>query len=132
MMRDAAGEPSESIAMSIQNAAAVDESPGAGQVVYIIEHPHGFFKIGLSQHPLRRLDEIQGSTPYRIELIAFKGFRNAELAEEILHEYFSESHIRGEWFDIADELYPLLIDETRESLKTIVQRDSRYPGIEDS
>jgi len=129
---ETADEPLTEIGRQIKAAVEMDQSDGIGQALYVIAHPHPFYKIGLSQHPGERFKQIQINCPYELQVIAFDGYRNATLAEEILHEHFSDRRVRGEWFDIHDELMALLFDENSDrSLRSIVVEDERYPGLED-
>ena len=117
------------IVAELRDAVEFDESPGKGQALYVIAHHHGFYKIGLSTDPIRRVREIQEYCPYDVELISFSGFRNSQLAEEILHDHFDEQHVRGEWFEIHDEIMPLLFDREERSLEDVVKDHEAYPGL---
>lgn len=116
-----------SIVREVETAVAKDESTGQSQALYIIGHPHKLYKIGISADPIGRVEALQSGSPYLLEIVAFEGFEDATKAEEILHDHFSESHIRGEWFDIHDEMLELVFSDKGKSVRDIVCADDEYP-----
>ena len=61
-----------------------------------------YVKIGYSQDPQQRFAELQVGNPQELSLFArFPGSRETEHA---LHQSFSHSRIRGEWFMATDEI----------------------------
>jgi len=124
--QESSDESQTSVIMEMVEAASMDQTSIGGRVVYVIAHPHNFYKIGISEDPIRRLNEIQEASPYKLEIIAFEGFREPEVAESILHDYFSNDNIRGEWFDIHDELMTILFSEGGKSLREIVVGSEEY------
>jgi len=74
--------------------------------VYVIRHEQGFLKIGRADDPIARRDQIQTSSPYEIDLwkVALCSndadyFLDYPHMEDYLHSEFSDSLVRGEWFD---------------------------------
>ena len=66
---------------------------------------NGSYKIGISNSPKYRERTLQSEKP-EIELVHSKQFhkRNiAEIFEKVLHEFFKNKRIRGEWFQLTDE-----------------------------
>jgi hypothetical protein len=64
----------------------------------------GFYKIGISNNPARRLVGIQASTPFDVRIIlVIKLDDDAEPIEAELHDYFSAKKERGEWFRLSEE-----------------------------
>lgn len=80
--------------------------------VYIAKHEHGFYKIGMSKTPWRRVNTINYSCPYRIELLGTISPKNGtdSVLEKLLHSYYSPLQREGEWFDIPDEEMESLIE----------------------
>jgi hypothetical protein len=82
--------------------------------VYFIKQ-NEFVKIGRSNKPFKRLNDMQVSTPYELKLVGFVPCQNmhyAKVLENRLHSQCKKSHIRGEWFkdDVLDgifETYPV-------------------------
>lgn len=75
-----------------------DEHPD--KIVYIIEHPHGFVKIGVSSQPLRRLDTFQTGCPYGLSLLGVIETDEPFSVEASLHEKYEGEKQSGEWFNL--------------------------------
>jgi hypothetical protein len=70
--------------------------------LYLIKQ-EGYFKIGISKTPARRLAVLQASTPFDVEIVLLIPIKiNAVVVEKQLHDYFSGKHIRGEWYALTD------------------------------
>ena len=61
----------------------------------------GYYKIGFSNDPLKRLAELQVGNPSSIELVGT--IPGTFLEERRLHTLFKGKRIRGEWFALSDE-----------------------------
>jgi hypothetical protein len=71
--------------------------------LYIFEQ-EGYYKIGISNDPARRLSALQSSTPFEVKIFFVLEFGgDAEPIEKALHEYFSRKHIRGEWYKLSKQ-----------------------------
>jgi hypothetical protein len=71
--------------------------------VYAIGMPEGPVKIGFSSNLHERLQQIQISCPFRVELIHFRKCKDrvhARNHERILHKIYSDECVIGEWFNI--------------------------------
>lgn len=86
------------------------------ETIYAIEHPHGFVKIGRATDVRERLANIRIGSPFDLKLVL--SFETAEggSLERHLHETLSDSHQRGEWFDVSP-------DTVRELFTEIVEDD---------
>jgi len=73
-------------------------------IIYAIrcEEPVAY-KFGVSVDPVQRLLELQIANPSKLYLVAECGFSNALDIESRIHNYLSESRIRGEWFLPTDD-----------------------------
>ncbi|MCB0735994.1 MAG: GIY-YIG nuclease family protein [Bacteroidetes bacterium] len=63
------------------------------------------YKIGISNSPEYRERTLQSEKP-NIELLLTKEFHKrsiAQIFEKVLHEYFKNKRIRGEWFNLTTE-----------------------------
>lgn len=78
--------------------------------VYVIAHPHGYFKIGTSGYPGSRLGELQVGSPYELRILVKAEFEQAEDVEQCLHELLRRHHVSGEWFELTRELQEKLVD----------------------
>ncbi len=74
--------------------------------VYLMKDTsNNYYKIGISNRPKYREKTLQSEKP-TIELLISKKFpvrKMAESFEKALHETYSESRIRGEWFDLTEK-----------------------------
>ena len=64
-----------------------------------------FVKIGIANDIRERLRGLQTGCPYKLELVAFKGYERRNDAietESSLHLYFMDSSVHGEWFKHSD------------------------------
>jgi len=59
-------------------------------------------KIGFSDDPAKRLDDLQIASPDRLKLLGVSP--GGRLEEAALHAQFADQHLRGEWFRAAPEL----------------------------
>jgi len=73
-----------------------------GKVVYLIEHPKGPIKIGVSNDPERRLENINSMSPFDSEVIGVINAEEPFEAEANLHKKYEPEQISGEWFDLYD------------------------------
>ena len=71
-----------------------------GQNVYIIEHEHGYVKIGVSKNPVGRMSELQTGCPYKLTLLGEIYADEPFKVEKNLHERFKIKQTRGEWYDL--------------------------------
>ena len=60
------------------------------------------YKIGRTNNPERRLNEIRAILPGRSEIVAIVDTQDAPALEWQLHARYAASRKRGEWFDLSD------------------------------
>ena len=96
-------------------------------------------KIGRSESPQRRLDELQTGNPHTLNLMGV--IPESNWTEKTLHDRFDELHMRGEWYRLGPELYsdialnrvgPLLdcpICGQQPRLVRVEESRSSYPSI---
>lgn len=70
--------------------------------VYLIRC-NDLYKIGYSQNPESRLDGMQTSNPYLLELLWKQRIPNYQQLEEMMHERFASKRVRREWFKLGKE-----------------------------
>lgn len=82
------------------------------QYIYLIKSGP-FHKIGVANDVVARLANLQTGNPYPLILSGCYGFENAEIVEKVLHQKFSKTRERGEWFELSpqniSELHDLCI-----------------------
>jgi len=75
--------------------------------VYLLKsYENGYYKIGTSKNPLKRIKELQIGNPEKIEIINSYLSENYSKIEIALHNYYSYTRKTNEWFDLTleDEL----------------------------
>ena len=61
----------------------------------------GFYKIGVSKHPKKRLKQLQTGNSSELKLIESYQSDHANKIEKILQRKFSYLKKEGEWFDLG-------------------------------
>jgi len=73
----------------------------SGQNVYVIEHEHGYVKIGVSDNPIRRVSDLQTGCPYELNVIGQINTSDPFDVESRLHEKYQQREKRGEWYKLS-------------------------------
>lgn len=69
--------------------------------VYLIEQDGtGYYKIGISRDPHKRLAALQTSNGHKLLLLLTVEVKDARRLEGMLHHRFAEFRCEGEWFDL--------------------------------
>jgi len=73
--------------------------------LYVIGGASGPHKVGLSKDPRRRLSQLQVSThqPLTLKKVTATAARDPRGVEGWAHWLMRDRHLRGEWFDVAEE-----------------------------
>lgn len=87
---------------------------GLCNIYFIREVPDGPIKIGVAGCVSSRFHALQCSNPRKLAVIGVIWDCSPELESEI-HQLFSESRIRGEWFDASSDI-----------LKYVAENSDRY------
>lgn len=69
--------------------------------IYVFEQC-GFYKIGYSYNPHKRLENIKCASPNETRLVLSFPIHNVKIVEKELHNRFKDKRIRGEWFELSD------------------------------
>lgn len=75
-------------------------SPG---YVYLILSDTGHFKIGKARNIDNRILQLETGLPVTVQLVGSFQSNYYSKAEKHIHNYFSEKHIKGEWFDLSKQ-----------------------------
>lgn len=72
--------------------------------LYIIapKHSWGPIKVGISEFPYGRLEQLQTGSPVQLRVVQSFGFpsrRGAMIAEKTFHSAFDPCRLHGEWFN---------------------------------
>lgn len=98
--------------------------------VYMIRciNRDNYVKIGVARNVESRLETLQTSSPYRLEVLASircNGRRHAYDLEKRLHWLFRKQRIRGEWFKKVD------MKRASDYIKRDVEKQTTVPYSED-
>jgi len=77
------------------------DNPTDGQNVYVIEHEHGYVKIGVSTNPKQRIDKLQTGCPYELDLLGVIETDSPFEVESNLHEKYDGRQKQGEWYNLS-------------------------------
>ena len=95
-------------------------------MIYIIEDESARVKIGYSEDEktlYARKQFLQVGNPEKLKLIGL--FEGDKEDEQLIHGWFLDRHIRGEWFNYTDEMMEIgdnILDE-RPTLKERYNKD---------
>ena len=71
------------------------------QYIYLIKCQQ-YYKIGIANDVQSRLAQLSTGNPFELEVLAVYGFKNANAVEVAIHQRYSGSRKRGEWFFLDD------------------------------
>ena len=71
-------------------------------IYFIQEGTTGPIKIGTSNNPRKRLEQLQTATHRKLRLIHYE--EGGETREAVIHKWLAEYRIHGEWFRPAERL----------------------------
>lgn len=77
--------------------------PQKGQYIYLIEGKRGYFKIGRTRRPRKRIRKLSVILPFDIDVIHLIKTNDMVAAEQYMHERYQHKRVRGEWFELAPE-----------------------------
>lgn len=70
--------------------------------VYLIQSlEDGYYKIGISKNPQKRIKQLQTGNSSELKLIVFYQSDIANKIENVLHNRYSHFRKEGEWFDLS-------------------------------
>jgi hypothetical protein len=77
----------------------------AGEYVYLIHDMEvtGYYKIGRTDNPSRRLTQFGVQLPFRVGVVHIIPTNDSKTLERQLHEHFKSQRARGEWFNLTDD-----------------------------
>ena len=76
------------------------ESNDASGVYFISDGK--YVKIGCTNNIEKRIDALQTCNSNKLELLYFMKCYDANRIEKMMHEFFKDKRMNGEWFDILD------------------------------
>ena len=98
--------------------------------VYLIQSlEDGYYKIGVSKHPSRRLLELQTGNPSELKLIDVFESEYPNLVEKGLHRHFKHLNAVGEWYNLSIEEELCFINECErfeKNIKTLKEMGNEF------
>ena len=80
--------------------------------IYLIRsQEESYYKIGISNNPIKRLKELQTGNPTQLKIISAYPSEYANLIEKTLHRRYSHLKKEGEWFYMSNENEVSFINE---------------------
>lgn len=94
---------SQSVRCEFDDPVDLPTLPHPAGYVYVIQEIEfsGFYKIGRTNSPARRLNEIRNNLPGASDVVAIIEAQDAPTLEWQLHQRYAESRKRGEWFALS-------------------------------
>jgi len=79
--------------------------------IYLIQSLEtGYYKIGISKHPNKRIKELQTGSPCELRLVQVFKSEHCITIEKTFHNMFSHLHMEGEWFNLSLEHEVMFIE----------------------
>lgn len=75
--------------------------PKTGQYIYLIQGSDGYFKIGKTTQPRKRLRKLSVVLPFDIKVLHLIPTNDMSFVEKHLHEKYQHKRVRGEWFALS-------------------------------
>ena len=83
-----------------------DALHGKGYIYFVTDGE--YVKIGKAMNPCARIMDLQIANARELTILALIPFcaydSDITTVEKAFHRYFSDKHIRGEWFNVLDEI----------------------------
>jgi hypothetical protein len=88
--------------------------------IYIIQSlDEGYFKIGISKNPEKRILQLQTGNSSKLKLIDKFKSQYPNKVEKTLHNIYSSHKKEGEWFGFSLDVAYSLVDECKKIEKNI-------------
>lgn len=68
------------------------------QIYLIFSQENGYYKIGISKNPQKRIEQLQTGNSSELKIIETYKSEYYNKIEKALHRRFSHARINGEWF----------------------------------
>lgn len=89
------------------------QKKGPDQVYLVQESGSRYFKVGISNYPVKRLASLRCGHPRELMLVAT--CPGGQDREKKIHKALKNFHVRGEWFLIPEESQDILLSMFRSS-----------------
>lgn len=79
------------------------QTPNGGYI-YLLSDQQGHYKIGRSVNVDNRVKQLRTQPPFDIQILSKAWVPDCKFEEKRLHQQYNEWRMRGEWFDLHNEL----------------------------
>lgn len=87
-----------------ENARKVNASKKPNGYIYILQNKYfDLVKVGVSSIPKRRIRDIKSYTPFDLDIIFLKYYKDVYSLESIIHESIRKTKVKGEWHQMYKE-----------------------------
>jgi len=93
--------------------------------VYLAQSETGHYKIGWSTDAPERVEHFDTQMPVEVDLVHSFTADRARDAESRLHDWASNHHVKGEWFEFSNSQVSVLKNTTEYSDGTFYQYDGQ-------
>ena len=80
-----------------------------------------YHKVGITNNPKARLIQVQTSNPEEVCLVFQKKVLNTEMVERKLHHALRRQRVRGEWFELPQELVEAIVSDVNQYEKKLYE-----------
>lgn len=86
------------------NARITNSQRFPNSYLYILRlEGHDIYKVGVSNNPKRRINDLRSANPFNINVLFSKKFEEVYEIEKIIIDLYSHNAIKGEWFNAYEE-----------------------------
>jgi predicted GIY-YIG superfamily endonuclease len=83
-------------------------------MLYVIESSNNLYKIGISNNPLKRLNQLQVGNGEKLKMVAMLNVQNEKITEKRIHSMLWQNKSifsrNNEWFKLNNELLNWLLE----------------------
>lgn len=97
--------------------------------VYVIQDGSGLCKIGRARDVQKRLKTLSTAASSKLDLVASWPCDDASEREAIMHEFWSDLRVRGEWFRIPDHVVALWREDDGTRIPAEADEDAWFEAI---
>lgn len=88
--------------------------------IYLIQSlENGYYKIGVSKHPQKRMKQLQTGNSSQLKLIETYLSNRAHQIEKTIQRRFSHNRMEGEWFELSIENEINFVNECKQIDETL-------------
>lgn len=96
--------------------------------VYLLKSDYtGYYKIGVSKNPAKRVKQLQTGSSENISIVFSYNTEIPYKLETTLHNYFNMYNVNREWYNLGLEhemAFPMLCEKFERNLKLVFENNS--------